>query len=75
MNGFGEREADVSSACADMAREGEVGTEPWGLERVVGAQVVILCPLLTSSAQSHAGQGQEHGSWCVSAPTEKGLRI
>lgn len=49
--------------------------QPWGLERVVGAQVVILCPLLTSSAQSHVVQGQERGSWCVSAPMEKGLRI
>lgn len=27
MNGFGEREADASSAWGDVAGEGEVGTE------------------------------------------------
>lgn len=35
----------------------------------------LLCPLLTSSARSHAGQGQGHGWWFASALTEKGLRI
>lgn len=70
----------------DLAGAGWLGTET-----AIGSQEVLVlwvtgrqyfccpnddsCPLLTSSARSHAGQGQEHGWWCASALMEKGLRI